>query len=138
MDIVFSARNNEIIRVLPVVPPDIPVVSSSNHEEFMTVHFGVLKLIGEPGLKEISIDSFFPSRDNDFMKPYSVADPMNYIEFFETFNNLKEPIRCVMTLKNGTVFQNLPVVIDSFIPRVRKNGDVGYQLKVSEYKFVGV
>jgi len=138
MDITFSARNNAIVLSLPIVPPDIEISEPSNHEKFETVNNGTILLIGEPGLRELTIDSFFPKNKVEYMKPGSKADPMLYRNFFTLFEKLKEPIRVVMTLDDGTTYLNMPVKVTNFKHRVMRNGDMGYVLPLIEYKFGAV
>lgn len=138
MEVTFSARNNQVIMTLPIVPPDIIVESESKDERFDTAQSGSILLIGEPGLRKLTIESFFPSRSYEFMKPGSVADPALYIYFFEQFKKLKEPIRIVMTLSSGKTYLNMPVRVGSFSHGIMQNGDVRYTLPLVEYSFVGV
>lgn len=57
MNITLSANNNADIYVLPIVPPGIEINSPQKNETFEGLK-GDLTLIGNPGLKEISISSF--------------------------------------------------------------------------------
>lgn len=136
MQVTFSARNNQIIHTLPIVPPDIEITSESKDEKFDTAQYGTILLVGDPGLRELTIESFFPSRPYEFMAPGSRADPKQYISFFEAFRKLKEPIRIVMTLKDGSTFLNMPVRVGAFSYSVMQNGDIGYSLPLVEYPFV--
>lgn len=136
MEITFSARNNQIIMPLPIVPPGIKIGSESKDEKFETAQYGTILLIGNTGLRSLTIESFFPSREYDFMSPGSKADPKLYIFFFNQFKELKEPIRIVMTMKDGSTFLNMPVRVGAFTHSVMQNGDIAYSLPLLEYPFV--
>ncbi len=138
MDIVFIANNNEIIHILPIVPPGIPIDSPRKNEVFDSMNRGEFKLIGHMGLKTVSISSFFPNRYYPFIKKGASTRAKDYIDFFEEWSDKKAPIRIVMTTKNGEEVLNLPVVVDNFNHSYDKVGDVNYTLDLSEYNFVEV
>lgn len=134
-NIIFSANNNEEVMVLPVVP-EIEINKPQNNEEFETINNGTLNLIGDEGLRTFSIASIFPSQEYGWLKPGSTAEPFKYIEFFNKWRDKKVPFRVITSKKDGTEWFNMAVLIDNFSYKVRKNGDVGYTLDLSEYRFI--
>lgn len=59
MEIYFSVDNNKEIFKLPYVPPDVEFESPLDFELFETTNGKLLTLVGERGLKTLTIESFF-------------------------------------------------------------------------------
>lgn len=136
MDIIFSANNNAEVMVLPIVPPDIQVSESQDHEDFDGIN-GKLKLIGNMGLRTMTIESFLPVNKNyTFTKPGSVKDGWQYVEFFRRWRAAQVPIRVVVTTQDSAKRLNMACVINDFSWSVDKVGDITYTLEIEEYKFV--
>lgn len=136
MDIIFSANNNEEVMILPIVPPDIQVSTPQEHEDFDGIN-GRLKLIGNMGLRTMTIESFFPVNKNyTFTKPGSIKDGWKYVEFFKKWRAKKVPMRVIVTTKDSAKRLNMACVINDFSWAVDKVGDITYTLEIEEYKFV--
>jgi len=133
--IVFSANNNEEIMVLPVIPNDIEVPQPQNNEEFITINNGVLQLIGDMGLRTLSISSIFPTHDYKWIKKGSSSDGWSYVNFFKKWRDKRVPIRIVMTSNSKTLL-NMACTVDNFTPSEAKNGDIRYTLEIHEYRFM--
>jgi len=138
MDIIFSANNNEEIKVLPVVPNNIEIAQAQNNEEFETLNNGTLNLIGDMGLQSLSISSIFLNKEYSFAKKNSSSDGWSYVEFFKKWRNKRVPIRVVMTTSEGKEILNIPCTIDNFTYSEARNGDIKYSLEIKEYKFVSL
>lgn len=134
-NIIFSANNNEEVVVLPVVP-EIEVEKPQNNEQFKTINNGTLNLIGDLDLITFSITSIFPSQNYNWLKPGSIADPFHYVDFFNKWREKQVPLRIVTSRPDGREWFNMPCLINNFVYRLRKNGDVTYTLDVSEYRFI--
>jgi len=138
MDIIFSANNNEEIKIMPVVPNDIEIAQSQNNEEFETLNSGTLNLIGDLGLRSLSIQSFFPCNEYRWIKKGASSDGWSYVDFFQKWRKRGVPIRIVMISKTGREVLNMACTIDGFTPAEKRNGDISYSLEIKEYTFVGV
>lgn len=136
MDIVFSVNNFAETRRLPILPAEISIDSPWNNEEFETIGRGTLKLIGLPGLRQLSIDSFFPMRVYPFARDKRLG--MEYVEFFKKWRGRRVPMRLIITLNDDSEFLNMPCTIDSFQHGIDRSGDITYSLGISEFQFVGV
>lgn len=137
MDIVFSVNNNEEIMIFPVVPPNVEIGENQNNEDFESVS-GAMKLIGELGLRTLSISSFWPVNKNySFVKAGSIADGRKYVEFFQKWRKEKVPFRVILTDKDGKCVLNMACLINSFSYYSDKVGDIQYSLDVEEYRFGG-
>lgn len=137
MDIIFSANNNEEIKVMPVMPENLPEVSISYNNITMSTIYGELNLIGSKGLRELSLSSFFPCRQYPFMRPKSTTDWQSYVSFFQRWANNKKPIRIVIVDDNKEIL-NMAVTVNSFKWFIKKNKDVEYTVDLKEYVFVKV
>ena len=137
MDIIFSANNNEEIKIIPVIPQDLPQVDKSYSSSSINTLYGELNLIGVKGLRSLTLESFFPSRRYLFMRPGSTTDYSSYIRFFEKWADERKPIRIVITDTNREIL-NMAVTVQSFTWQVMRNLDVSYRLELKEYVFVKV
>ncbi|WP_027399085.1 hypothetical protein [Anaerovorax odorimutans] len=135
MEIIFSANNNEEFKVLPIVPNDIEIAQAQSNTEFTTVNAGTLNLIGDLGLRSLSIASIFPTHKYNFLKKGSSSDGWSYVDFFSKWRDKRVPIRLVIT-DNGKEILNIPCTVDNFTYTVRENNDIGYSLEIKEYRFV--
>lgn len=137
MDIFLSINNREQVIQLPIIPEDFQVEFSNNNETFTTISQGDLNLIGDKGLKTLSIETFFPNKEYSFAKSKSMKGN-DFIESILSWIDRKVPIRIVITNKEGREVINLPVAIDSFNYGYDKAGDVIYSLTLREFRFMGV
>ncbi|WIF95118.1 phage portal protein [Caminicella sporogenes] len=138
MNIVVSANNNEEILVFPVVPTDIELSNPQNNIEFQTINKGTLNLIGDMGLRTLSISSIFPTHNYKWLKTGSSSNGWEYVNFFNKYRIAKLPIRIIITLKDGSEWLNMPCTIESFTYSIMRNEDIKYTLDLKEYKFVKV
>ncbi|AOY76687.1 hypothetical protein [Clostridium formicaceticum] len=138
MNIVVSANNNEEVLIFPVIPSDIEVQNPQNNEEFQTINNGTLNLIGDIGLRTLSITSIFPTHPYKWLKAGSSSDGWAYVEFFKKWRSAKVPIRIVMSKKDESEWLNMPCTIESFSYGLMRNGDIRYSLDLKEYRFVKV
>lgn len=122
--------------ILPVVP-EVELDEPQNNEQFVTINNGTLNLIGDMGLRLFSITSKFPGQEYSWLKPGSLGEPFKYVEFFRKWRDKKVPLRVITSKPDGTEWFNMPVIVDNFKSRVRPNGDVDYNLEVSEYPLIG-
>lgn len=132
-NIILSANNNADVMVLPVVPPDIPVKSPQNNEVFSTIKGDVL-IIGKPGLREVSITSFFPvNKDYPFIAHGAERNGFKYVEFIENYRRLQKPVRLVWTTKDKYTVLNMLCAVESFEYAPDKVGDLNYTLALKEF-----
>ena len=135
MNIVVSANNNEEILVFPVVPSDIPLKNPQNNEEFQTINNGTLSLIGDIGLRSLSISSIFLKEKKSWAKAGSV-EGIQYINFFNKWRDKKVPIRVIATLKDGSEWVNMACTVDSFDYSFDRQENINYSLELKEYRYI--
>ncbi len=133
MDIIISYNNNEMVKVIPVIPPIIEVEDSQGNSD-MDTFSGPVRLIGNKGLKRLSWSSIFPNRYLPFMRPGSVFVAKEYLAFFEAAWERKIPFRVIILYKNHKT--NIACTVDSLSWHVDKAGDVAYSISITEFKFV--
>lgn len=134
-NIIFSANNNQEVMILPVVP-EIEINKSQKNETFETINNGTLTLIGDIDLITFSITSILPSRKYNWLKAGSFAEPFKYVDFFNKWRAKKVPIRIVVSRPDGREWFNMPITIDDFNYKLRRNGDIEYTLDIRQYPFV--
>lgn len=130
----FFAKYNDRIVQLPVNPEDITISGSSSNDTTDTVGQGEISNIGFPGLKELTISSFFPKRYNGELYINTggqFEEPEFYIKFFEDIKKDRKPFRLIITDLNI----NMLVSIESFSNTYAYGtDDVEYELELKEYK----
>jgi hypothetical protein len=133
MDIVFTADNNSEIYVLPIIPYDVDLSNPSKNEEFDTINSGPINIIGDAGLRSLSISSFFPTNDYSWIKAGSESDGWTYVDFLKTYKSSKSPIRVVVSDDDGIEVVNMECTIEDFTYGLKRNGDIRYSLSLKEY-----
>ena len=128
------AKYKEKLVQLPVNPEDITISGSSSNDTTDTVGQGEISNIGFPGLKELTISSFFPKRYNGELYINTggqFEEPEFYIKFFEDIKKDRKPFRLIITDLNI----NMLVSIESFSNTYAYGtDDVDYELELKEYK----
>jgi len=131
LDIYLSVNNREQVICLPVLPAEFTISKPQKNEVFETVTQGELKLIGKPGLKSITISSFFPIRDYPFLKDRTYKG-FEYVYIIDKWIEAKYPIRLIIT----ETPINMVCCVDDFQYSIKKDGDLYYTLTLSEFKLV--
>lgn len=127
MEIFFSVENNREILKLPYVPHDIEFNSPIDFETFETSNGKLLTLVGENGLKTLTIDSFFPSKLYRFLGSIILAPVA--VDFFN--RNRKKVLRIVVI--SNSIKENMECIITDFKYSKKQNGDIKYTLSIQEY-----
>ena len=126
---IWLNNGNEKFR-LPVLPPDFQVKSSSNNERVSINSIGMINLLGKKDLKELSIETFFPSQNYSFVAYDTFPKPWECVKMIESWKNSGKPLRLIIT---GTAV-NMEVGIDDFsYGPADGTKDVYYSLSLSEY-----
>ncbi|MFH5187677.1 hypothetical protein ACHHV8_36665 [Paenibacillus sp. TAB 01] len=135
VQVFLSINNNEEVIQLPVPPADYNVPSPWKNEQMSGLQ-GPLNLIGLRGLRSIEIQSFFPAIGHDY--PFLQSRElwgMAYVETIERWRDRRLPVRLVISNTNGQSL-NMAVTIDDFDHGMKKDGDIYYTLKMTEFTFI--
>lgn len=132
MNIYLSTNNREQVICLPVLPAEFTVSKSQKNETFETVTQGELKLIGTPGLKSITINSFFPVRDYPFLRDRTYKG-FEYVYIIDKWIEAKYPIRLIIT----ETPINMVCCVDDFQYTIKRDGDLYYSLVLVQFKIIG-
>ena len=123
-------KENDTKFQLPVKPSDYNVSVAQKNTTVNVVKLGDLNLMGNTGLREIPLSSFFPAQDYNFSNNADRKDPQWYVNKLEEWRLAKEPIRYIIT---DTL--NVECTIESFNWGERDaTGDIYYSLSLKEYK----
>lgn len=94
------------------------------------IQVGDVNLIGNTGLREISLKSFFPAKDYNFSNNAGRKQPLTYVEKIESWRKSGTPIRVIIT---GTL--NMEATVESFVwGEQDATGDIYYTCNLKEYK----
>lgn len=139
MDFILSFNNaywnGSPQMIFPVVPSDgITLERGQNNVSFQGVN-GEMLSIGTLNLSGFSIDSFFPTKYYNFMRPGSSTDAWSYVRTIERVRNERIPFRAVLLDNNGKEVLNMAAAVDSFSYGLDRAHDVSYQITFKEYRF---
>lgn len=132
MDVFLSINKREQVIQLPIVPSEFKIPSPMNNETYTTINQGDIKLIGQRGLKSITIESFFPKNHYSFSRDRAYTG-WEYVETIESWIDRRVPIRLIIT---DTPI-NLAMTIENFEYGPQDGtGDIYYTLALEEFKFI--
>jgi len=132
MNITVSANNNKEILEFPIIPRDTNLNNPSKNEEFQTINAGTLNLLGDKGLRSLSISSIFPKNKETWAKAGSV-EGIKYVDFFNKWQGKNVPIRIVMSLESGKELVNMLCSIENFTYNFNSVENIKYTLDLKEY-----
>ena len=135
MGIWLSWQNNKEKFQLPVLPSSFEVTVGNINKRVNISEIGEINLIGKSGLKEMTIESFFPANEYDFLVTSDIMKPYEYVEMIEGWRTSQKPIRVIIT---GTPI-NFAMVIENFTYKEQDGtGDVYFSIELAEYIFLNV
>ena len=124
---------------IPINPEERSIKRDANNDDIDIIGLGKTVRKGQPGLRQLSIESFFPAYGSYF---YTGVKPRTCVEFIEeiwytenTNNNVAKIV------SNGLPIDiNMYFVIDSFEydHKAGEEDDIYYTLEIKEYKAYGV
>lgn len=110
----------------PELPEEIEIKFSSNNIKYNVLALGDVISIGEKGLRDFTIKSFFPAENAEI-----------YIKKIETMINNKKTMTFILSKNVKPTYEDttIPVLIDEFSYREEGGeGDVSFTLKFTEFK----
>lgn len=134
---IFSVNNNQEVFVLPHVPVDFPLPQPEQNNDTYAGLTRDYRRIGTMGLRTLSWSSFFPvGWRAAFMPKEARTNGWEYVSFFERWRPQKVPFRFIVLDSTGTTRLSMACTVDTFEPSVRRNGDIAYNITITEYPFV--
>jgi len=139
MDFILSFnngyQNGSPQLIFPVVPNGgINLQRGQTVDSFDGVN-GEMVSIGNMELATFEIESIFPNKKYDWMRPGSSIDGWNYVKTIEDVRLQKIPFRAVMLNNGGSEVFNIPVTVTDFTYGIDRAGDITYKLSFKEYRF---
>ena len=123
-------KDNDSNLQLPVKPSDYRITVAHNNTVVNVIQVGDINLIGNTGLREIILSSFFPAKDYNFSNNSGRKEPLSYVEKIESWRTAGEPIRVIIT---GVL--NMECTIEGFsYGEQDATRDIYYTLSLKEYK----
>lgn len=126
---IWLTHKGERLR-LPITPL-FDVNRSQNNSTELLNEVGTINIKGKKGLRSVTLESFFPSKEYDFLESSDVnLDPYFYDSKIEQWANSDEPLRLIIT----ETPHNFEVLIDNYHSGEQDGtGDVYYSLSLTEY-----
>ncbi len=126
---IWLSMNNQRFR-LPIIPPEFQLKSSNTNEQVRINAIGMINLLGKRNLKEIGIETFFPSQEYNFVAYKGFPKPWDCVKLIAGWKDSGKPLRLIIT---GTAV-NMEVAVESFEYGPRDGTkDVYFSLVLSEY-----
>ena len=123
-------KDNDIQLQLPVKPSDYQITVSHKNTVVNVIQTGDINLIGNTGLREITLSSFFPAKDYNFSNNSERKEPLTYVKKIEEWRTSGEPIRVIIT-----EVLNMECTIESFsYGEQDATRDIYFSLALKEYK----
>lgn len=137
--IFFSGGSAGVIQ-LPVNPEKFPTARDNDNKEYNVLGIGPIMVPRTPKLREVTISSFFPGRNNSEYP--NAQDPDVYINYFQSAMDNKTVLiyTPVRSYEDGTPFGTgdvgFPVLVTAFDTEERGGevGDFYYDLTLTEYR----
>lgn len=124
---------------LPINPEQITITRSAENTDLNIIGLGKTTRKGEPSLKTLSIQSFFPAQGSYF---YTGVKPKTCIEFIDEIWNTENTNNNVakITTIGLPININMYFVINNFDydHKAGEEDDIYYKLDIKEYKAYGV
>lgn len=131
----FNGKN----LTLPINPEELNITQSADNEDIKIIGLGSATRKGAPGLRKLSIESFFPAPHSYF---YSGVSPKTCIDFIKTLWNTENKNNNVGKIVTSDLPENLNMyfVIEEFDydHKAGEEDDVYYTLSIKEYVPYGV
>lgn len=123
-------KDNGIKFQLPVKPANFTVSVNHLNTVVNVIELGEVNLLGNTGLRSITLSSFFPAKDYNFSNNSDRKTPLTYVERIDTWRKAKEPIRVIIT---GVL--NMECTVETFsYTEQDATGDIYYSISLKEYK----
>lgn len=131
----FNGKNLTI----PINPEALKITRSANNEDINIVGLGKATRKGEPGLKTLSIKSFFPGSNSYFYTGVSPSTCINFIDDIWKAENINNNVAKFVTL-GLPIDISMYVVINNFDydHKAGEEEDIYYELTLKEYIPYGV
>lgn len=131
----FNGKN----LTFPINPEELNISRSADNDDIDIIGLGKATRKGEPGLRTISINSFFPGVNTYFYTGVSPKTCINFIEDIWKTENKNNNVAKIVTLglpKNI----NMYFVIENFDydHKAGEEDDIYYELEIKEYIPYGV
>lgn len=134
MQVELSINNRQEVMTLPVTPEELIVDFANSTSIINSINYGDLKLIGKKGLKNITLESFFPSQNYSFLQVSTTKTAIEYVKQIEKWINWELPIRLIIT--DDDTILNDAFAIESFSYTIKQDKDIYYTLSLQEFKLL--
>lgn len=136
INIVLKVDNSADSIVFPIVPGDLPDLTSPQGNDTFASVTGDINVIGPPKLRTISFSSILPVHKNyPFIRSGATyKNGWEYINWIEQHRRMGEVFRLMFVETLGAVKLDLLCTVDSFIYHQERNNDIKFQIDFREYK----
>lgn len=112
-----------------VLPPSFEVGNSMQNTTIDITNLGEINLIGKKGSKTLSLSSFFPEQEYDFVQYTGFPTPKECVKLIESW--MDNPVQ--VTITDTTI--NLKMTIESFPYSIQDGtGDIYFTIELKEYR----
>lgn len=128
MEVYLSTKDRKVVFKFPFVQSkDVEFTSTLISETFENSQGKNLNLIGQEGIKKVSITSFFPHTKYRWMPFYTALAPQCLDFIFKHRNQ-----SLILTIITSHYTITMPCIIKEFRHKERENKDVMYSISLEE------
>lgn len=132
----LSVNNRQESIQLVINPASFEIADPQNNQQVTLLDIGTINLLGERGVKTISLQSFFPSLNSPLYARYGgKKTPVECRNILEKWKNNRLTVRVII----ADMDINLAMNIDSLTFTYKEGDeDIYYNLSMTEYKSLNV
>jgi hypothetical protein len=123
--------------IIPVVPADLPKVSSPQNNETFSSVLGDLRIIGTMGLRTVTLESIAPRTSDKY--PWSNpagASGKQLVNYLRNAQMTYQPLRLSIFYANGSIYLSMLCLVDNFEFYADNVKDFHYSVTFTEYRSV--
>lgn len=119
--------------ILPVLPENMPELIQNFKNTIFESITGDINIMGSNELRKVTLESFFPNKNYNFITKGSKDDAWLYVSFINEITKNKETIRMIWLDQKEEEISNMLYSIDSFKTQIDKACDIQYTLEMTEF-----
>lgn len=135
-DIYISDMSKKTVLRMPILPEELPKLSkASSNETFETFNNGSFNVIGNVGLTEFTLESWWPEKGKNYsFQKVKNINPYTYIDIINRAMIAKTPLRVVIVRGDGTFYVNDTFSVESFEYNENKIGNFTYSIAFKQWR----
>ncbi len=138
VDIILSCNNSAEIYKIPVLPSELPEVSTSISNNTLATNDKVLTILGNVGNGSFPFEFMVPEYEGKYrwQRSWHYDNPKEYYDWIISVAKRKIPLRMVV-FDGFNEFMNIALAIENISYQIDRQKDLHIKCQFSEFEFVG-